>query len=218
MLVLKINYYYIMRNNLHSDWFPVLSFFSQCVDIGQIIVFDKIYQIFLKKKPSHGRLSHEGKHETKHQLPFSNFFQYPGFILMISNYLDLHQVFRLKEINRAFRKQLSSHLIGRRYLEEKPERLQQLQRLLAQPPRQRTEFTQIFPDDKKLIDTKAPDIDFSRLTASQISTLISECQEVKIIHREYKALVPLRAVREIVLFAKIMFRKFMVFSSIPKTA
>ncbi len=45
---------------------------------------------------------------------------------------------------------------------------------------------------------KAPDIDFSRLTASQVSTLIKDCGEVKKIHREYKALVPLRTIREIV--------------------
>ena len=187
-----------MRNIHHSELFPVLSFFSQCVEIGQIIVFNKVYQLFLKKKPSQGRLSHEGKHETKHQLPFSNFFQYPGFILMISGYLELRQAFILKEINRAFRQELSSHLIGRRFLEEKPEPLQHLQRLLAQPPRKRAEFTQIFPDDKKLIDMKAPNIDFSRLTANQVSALINDCREVKKIHREYKALVPLRAIREIV--------------------
>ncbi len=123
-----------MRKSYHSELFPVLSFFSQCVDIGQIIVFNKIYQLFLKKKPFQGRLSYEGKHEAKHQPPFSNFFQYPGFILMISRYLDLHQVFILKEINRAFRQELSSHLIGRRFLEEKPEPLQHLNNCLRNLP------------------------------------------------------------------------------------
>jgi hypothetical protein len=186
-----------MRNIHHAELFPVLSFFSQGVDICQIIVVHKVNQLFSKKKPSQGRLSYKGKHDTKDQLPVSSFFQYPGFILMISRYLEVQQAVTLKEINKAFRKELSSHLIGRRFLEEKPEPLQHLQRLLAQPPRQVTEFKQIFPEDKKLLDTKAPNIDFSRLSATQISALIQDCQEVKKIHREYKALVPLRAIREI---------------------
>jgi hypothetical protein len=195
-----------MRNGHHSKLFWVLSFFSQWVDSSQIIgidvtqitIFDKIYQSFLKKKPLQEKMSHEEKHEIKHQLPLSNFFLYPGFILMMSRYLQFQQVILMKKLNKAFRQELSSHLIGRRFLEEKPESLHDVERLLALPPRQSAEFTNIFPDDEKLMATKVLNIDFSCLTANQVSALINDCREVKTIRREYKALVPLRAIRETV--------------------
>lgn len=162
-------------------------------------------QLFSKRNLSQNKQSQEEKHERAAQR--LNLFLFPGFILEVSNYLELHDVINLRQISRSSR-EISSYVINICFLKKEPKLLLYLERIpfYLQFYAGQLPTCENMSDDIEMSSTTS--IDIPLLNANQASVLVDNCREIKEIQHEYKAALDLDLFRGIKRVVSNTYNKF----------